>query len=237
MKRCVLITGASSGIGQAVARALLAKDHRVIGVSRTIQESAFENPHFRALRIDLADLENLPDRCSEILKSHPDLDSAVLCAGAGRFGCLEEFSCDQIRQLMDLNFTSPAFIARSLVPHFKRKPRSDLIFIGSEASLRGSRKGTIYCATKFALRGFSQALRDECGKSGLRVSLINPGMVKTRFFDELDFTHGESPNQAIEAEDVAEVVCSIFDLRAETVLDEINLSPQNKVIRFKSWPN
>lgn len=233
MKRCALVTGASSGIGRAVTGALLAQGHDVIGVSRSIRDCAFESPNFNALRIDLADLERLSDRCLEILKTNPDLDTAVLCAGVGRFGSLEEFSLEQIRALMDLNFTSQALIARFLVPHFKRKARGDLIFIGSEAALRGSRKGSIYCASKFALRGFTQALRDECGKSGLRVSLINPGMVKSRFFDELDFTHGESPSNAIEAEDIAAIVCSIVNLRAETVIDEINLSPQNKVVRFK----
>ncbi|MGH8498719.1 MAG: SDR family oxidoreductase [Methylococcales bacterium] len=234
MKRTVLVTGASSGIGQAVARGLLSKGHMVIGISRSVEGSVFENDRFKGLRIDLSDLENLPELLSEILKSHPEIDSAVLCAGVGRFACLEEFSFNQIRELMDLNFTSQAFIARSLLPHFKRKQRGDLIFIGSEAALNGSRKGTIYCAGKFALRGFTQALRDECGKSGVRVTLINPGMVKTAFFEELDFTYGESPRNAIEAADIAELVCSIFDLRQETVVDEINLSPLSKVIRFKS---
>ena len=64
----------------------------------------------------------------------------------------------------------------------KKIGKGDVIFIGSEAALNGSRKGTIYCASKFALRGFAQALRDECSKSSIRVTIINPGMVKTGFF-------------------------------------------------------
>lgn len=234
MKRTVLVTGASSGIGRGVTERLLAKGHAVIGISRKIQESDFEHRHFKGFRIDLSILENLADRLAEILTCHPAIDSAVLCAGRGRFACLEEFSCDQIRKSIDLNFTSQAYIARSLIPLFKRNQRGDMIFIGSEAALNGSRKGTIYCAAKFALRGFTQALRDECGKSGVRITLINPGMVNTAFFEGLDFTHGESPRNAIEAADIAELIGSIFDLRAETVVDEINLSPLSKVIRFKS---
>ncbi len=234
MKRTVLVTGVSSGIGQAVARRLLVENHAVVGISRNVRESAFENIRFKGYRLDLADLETLPERLSEILEHCPEIDSAVFCAGRGRFGNLEEFSLDQMRNLMDLNFTSQAFIARSLLPGLKRKQESDLIFIGSEAALKGTRKGSIYCASKFALRGFSQALRDECGRSGVRVSLINPGMVKSAFFDDLDFVHGESPQNAIESEDIAEVVCSIFNLRQGTVVDEINLSPLTKVIRVKS---
>jgi 3-hydroxy acid dehydrogenase / malonic semialdehyde reductase len=234
MNRTVLVTGVSSGIGKAVARRLLAESHAVVGISRNVHESAFDNTRFRGFRLDLANLETLPERLSQILEQCPQIDSAVFCAGRGRFGNLEEFSLDQIRHLIDLNFTSQAFIARSLLPGLKRKQCGDLIFIGSEAALKGTRKGSIYCASKFALRGFTQALRDECGRGGVRISLINPGMVKSAFFDELDFVHGEAPQNAIESEDIAEVVCSIFKLRPGTVVDEINLSPLTKVIRFKS---
>ncbi|MGR9106208.1 MAG: SDR family oxidoreductase [Gammaproteobacteria bacterium] len=232
MKRTVLVTGASSGIGNAVAERLLSETHAVIGVSRNIGDAAFENRNFHAIRADLADLESLPDRVAEILERFPDIDSAVFCAGAGRFGSVEEFSLDQIRYLMDLNFTSQAFIARCLIPRFKRRQSGDLIFIGSEAALSGSRMGSIYCASKFALRGFTQALRQECGKCGIRVTLINPGMVRTAFFDELGFRPGDSPHNAIEVADIAESVCWIFNLRPGTVLDEINLSPLTKVMRF-----
>ncbi|MGH8550898.1 MAG: SDR family oxidoreductase [Methylococcales bacterium] len=234
MKRTVLVTGVSSGIGEKVARRLLAENHAVIGISRSVRDEAFENSNFQGFRIDLSDLESLPDRLSEVLERYPGIDAAVFCAGRGRFGCLEEFSFDQIRELMDLNFTSQAFIARALLPRFKRNRSGDMIFIGSEAALQGSRKGTIYCASKFALRGFTQALRDECGKSGVRVTLINPGMVKTAFYDELGFAPGQSPRNAIESGDVAELVSFLFSLRRETVVDEINLSPLTKVIRFES---
>lgn len=232
--RTVLITGVSSGIGNAVAERLLSENHSVIGISRNIEESAFQNIRFTGLKIDLSDLKALPDQLSKTFERFPEIDSAVFCAGRGQFGCLEEFSFEQIRELMDLNFTSQAFIARTLIPQFKRNQSGNMIFIGSEASLKGTRKGTIYCASKFALRGFTQALRDECGKSGVRITLINPGMVKSAFFNDLNFVHGESPLNAIEPSDIAEVISSIFKLRRETVIDEINLSPLNKVIQFKS---
>lgn len=234
LKRSVLVTGASSGIGKAVVSRLLAEEHRVIGLSRRVSDATFSHERFQADAIDLTDLDRLPGRVSALLERCPEIDAAVFCAGRGRFGSLEEFSLDQIRELMDLNFTSQAFIARSLIPRFKRKHGGDMIFVGSEAALAGSRKGAIYCASKFALRGFTQALREECGKSGIRVTLINPGMVRSPFFEELDFEPADSPRNAIESGDVAELVCSIFELRAETVIDEINLSPLSKVIRFKS---
>jgi len=234
MTRTALITGASSGIGRAVASRLLDQGYQVIGLSRTVDDSTFEHDRFTSFQADLSDLAALPDRLSLLLQRFPIIDSAVFCAGQGLFGCLEEFSYGQLRSVMDLNFTSQAYIARALVPMFKRNKKGDMVFIGSEAALSGSRKGTIYCASKFALRGFTQALRDECGKSGLRITLINPGMVKTSFFHGLSFTHGESASHAIEPEDIAKLVSTVFEMRSATILDEINLSPSSTVVRFKS---
>jgi NADP-dependent 3-hydroxy acid dehydrogenase YdfG len=120
-----------------------------------------------------------------------------------------------------------------LLASFKSKPRSDLIYIGSEAALKGSRMGSLYCAGKFAMRGFTQALREECSKDGLRVCLINPGMVKTPFFDDLHFAPGESDNQHLLPEDVAEAVTYVLHARHPAVVDEINLNPSVRVVRKK----
>lgn len=231
--RTVLVTGASSGIGRAVARLLLRQGHHVIGVARDCSRFTASMPRFTAIEMDLTDLGGLPDKALQLSKIYPELDAAVFCAGAGQFGSLEEFSFDQIETLMTLNFTSQALLTRALIPGFKRKSGSDLIFIGSEAALKGSRKGAVYCASKFAVRGFAQALRDECGKSRVRVALINPGMVRTPFFDRLAFQPGEDAGQFIEPEDVAEAVGYVLNANANIVIDEINLSPLNKVVQFK----
>jgi NADP-dependent 3-hydroxy acid dehydrogenase YdfG len=134
---------------------------------------------------------------------------------------------------MNLNFTSQVYLTKALLPALKSKANSDLIYIGSEAALKGSRKGSIYCASKFALRGFTQALREECGKSNVRVCLINPGMVKTAFFESLTFEPGDHDGNSISPEDVATTVSYVLESRYQIVIDEINLSPLNKVIKFK----
>jgi 3-hydroxy acid dehydrogenase/malonic semialdehyde reductase len=233
MKRTILVTGASSGIGRAIARKLWAEGHELIGVSRDIRKFGRARERFHPLELDLADLAALPARIGGITKQFPALDAAVFSAGIGRFGALEQFSYAQIETLVAVNFTGQAFLARALLPHLKCKPRSDLIFIGSEAALKGSRQGAVYCASKFAVRGFAQALREECGKSGLRVALVNPGMVRTEFFDDLSFEPGDHESNFILPEDVAETVSYVLESRADIVIDEISLSPLNKVVKFK----
>ncbi len=232
-QRTVVVTGASRGIGRAIAERLLQEGVSVIGIARHFD--AWHNPPGRllALPLDLAQLDELPARIQQITAQHPAIDGAIFSAGAGRFGSLEEFSPSQIRHLVDLNLTSQILLARGLLPGMKRQGRGDLIFIGSEAALSGSRRGALYCATKFALRGLAQSLREECSGSGVRSTIINPGMVKSSFFDPLSFEPGEAEENYILPQDIAETALAVLSARPGTCFDEINLSPLKRVIRFK----
>jgi len=233
VKRTLLVTGASSGIGRAIARQLLQAGHTVIGGSRDCSQFMVKHHNFSSIELDLSQLEKIPAQLKALEKAFPTLDGVIFSAGYGQFGAIEQFSFAQIEQMINVNFTSQAFITRALIPNLKRKPHSNLIYIGSEAALKGSRKGSIYCASKFALRGFTQALTDECGSSSVRISLINPGMVKTHFFDKLSFQPGDAETQGLLAEDIAQAVNYILNSNNNMVIDEINLNPPNKVIRFK----
>lgn len=233
VKRTVLVTGASSGIGRGIARQLLAQGHAVIGTSRNIQRFKQAQSGFTPMALDLAQLEYLPAFGKRLQQDFPTLDAVIFAAGYGQFGALEQFSSAQIERLMTVNFTAQACLTRVLLPKLKQRPQANLIYIGSEAALKGSRNGSIYCASKFALRGFAQALRDECGKTGVRVSIINPGMVDTAFFEMLNFAPGGQPGQALSADDIAHAVSYILQAGSYCAVDEINLSPNNKVIEFK----
>ena len=231
--RTALISGASSGIGRATCVLLLQGGYQVIGLGRDF--SKFKDPckGFIPIEMDLGNIKALPEQLADLAKQHQHVDAIINCAGLGRFGSLEEFSYTQICKLMDLNFTSHTFVCRAFVPQLKKKAHSNIIFIGSEAALEGTQKGSIYCASKFALRGFAQALRQECSGSGVHVSIINPGMVKTEFFDELDFEPGQDSCNFIEVADVANTIQMILSARSGTVIDEINLTPLKSVVHFK----
>lgn len=230
----VLVTGASSGIGAAVCQMLLEEGHAVIGLSRSIKENHFDHPGFTAIACDLLNSSALELQIKSLLKSKEALSAAVFCAGSGYFGNLEQLDYKKIKVLIELNLLSPIFLSKLLVPYFKRRKGGHMIYIGSEAALQGAKNGTAYCASKFGLRGFVQALCAESRASGLSISLINPGMVDTGFFDQLHFQPGEEPSNRITPETIANCVRSILQADSNAIIEEINLSPRNKVIAFKS---
>jgi short-subunit dehydrogenase len=114
----------------------------------------------------------------------------------------------------------------------KRRDTADLVFMGSETALSGGIKGAVYSACKSALRGLARSLRQECAAGGVRVGIVNPGMVRTGFYNELDFGPDEAPTSSIAPEDVADLIIAMLCTSPGAVVDEINLSPLKKVIRF-----
>ncbi len=231
--RTALVTGASRGIGQAIAKKLLDESCRVIGVGRDFTRADHNHTSFTPVTLDLSRLEQLPEQFSGLRCDNPDIDAIVCNAGYGRFGSLEEFSPEQIQQMIDLNLTSQILLIREFLPSFKTRGYGDIILMGSEAALSGGKRGAVYSATKFALRGLAQSLREECSGSGVRVGIINPGMVDTDFFAGLSFRPGSDEDAHLIAEDVAQAVWLMLAARAGAAIDEINLSPQKKVIEFK----
>lgn len=231
-KHKAIVTGSSKGIGKAISNAMIQQGIDVIGVSRSNQENCYSNEAFTPYLLDLSDIESLPTALKELADKHADVQTLVCNAGQGLFGNLEELSFQQIENLMNINFLSHVYLIKTFLPMLKKQRKGNIILIGSEAALEGRRQGTVYCASKFALRGFSQALREECSSKGIRVTLINPGMVQTDFFKDLHFSPGSEQHESIQPEDVADIVSLILKTRTGTVLDEINLSPQSKKVVF-----
>jgi len=234
MTRTVLITGASAGIGLAITRECLQREFTVIGLARDFHKCSVKHDKFITRQVDFSDLRRLPEQLQDIAQTYPQIDAVICNAGRGQFGSLEEFSYAQIQALMELNFTSQAYVARALISQLKRQGKGDLVFIGSEAALSGGRRGAIYSASKFALRGLAQALREECARNNVRVSIVNPGMTATGFYDQLHFAPGADASNHVTPEDVAAAVMTVICMRPGTVIDELTLTPQKKLIAFKS---
>ena len=231
--KCVLVTGSSSGIGYEITLKLLGLGAKVIGIARNHDRSKLENKNYTTYKCDVSAHQKLEILLKQILKNHPQINCFISNAGYGDFGPLENFSTLQIKNFIATNLTSHIVMTKLLLPHFKRIKIGDIIFIGSEAGLLGAKNGSLYCAAKFGLRGFSEALSKDVANKNIRVSIINPGMIKTDFFENLNFEPGNDEENAINIKDVSSTVAYILDLSRNTIVDEINLSPLKKSIKFK----
>ena len=229
----VLVTGSSSGIGYEITSKLLDLGAKVIGIARNHYKSNLENKNYTTYNCDVSVHEKLEILMKQILKNHPQINCLISNAGYGNFGPLENFSTLQINNFLATNLTSHLIITKLLLPHFKRNKMGDIIFIGSEAGLSGAKNGSLYCAAKFGLKGFSEALSKDVSNNNIRVSIINPGMVRTDFFKNLNFEPGDSEENVINLRDISSTVVYILGLSRNTIVDEINLSPLKKAIKFK----
>ena len=231
-ERKVLVTGSSDGIGRSITLSLLNSGAKVIGLARDHSKFNPETKNYIKYKTDFSNEEILLNTIAKIIKDHKDLDCLVSNAGFGKFGTLETFSTKEINDFIFTNLTSHMILTNKILPHLKKIRKGNIIFIGSESALKGGKNGSLYSAAKFGLRGFSQSIREESCSKNIHVSLINPGMVRTSFFNNLDFMPGEDKSNAIEPDDIGKIIIDILSTRNGSVIEEIKLSPLKKVIKF-----
>lgn len=226
----IIISGSSSGIGCAIAKRFLLLEHQVIGLARNHNKFMPSHQNYINYTIDLSRISALESQFKKIYAQHQNINAVICSAGYGHFVELEQFSFQYMQEMMNVNFLSQALLIKTFLPILKRQSNSKIIVIGSECALEGQKKGTIYCASKFAWRGFCQSLRKECMKTNVAVSLINPGMVDTPFFERLSFHPGDKKNNVIQSHQIAEVVVLLMNMDNNCVVEEINLQPMQKII-------
>lgn len=231
MNNIAIVTGASSGIGKAIAQRLLLLDYEVIGISRTIADNVIDHPAFTPLTCDLSSAKVINAKCHELNKQSR-LSLLVNAAGFGRFEPHEELSPALIEQMVAVNLTAPMLLSNLLLRTLKTN-QGAIINITSIEALRSSKFSALYSATKSGLRAFGQALFEEVRKSGVNVVTINPDMTDTAFFDELRFGVHENEDAKLLAEDMADAVEQVLQMRSGVAITEITIRPQRFGIKKK----
>lgn len=225
--KTAVITGASSGIGAAVAAKLMQTGWQVIALGRRQPADGIEH-----MACDFSRPQEVKQVSKQLVAQGVEVGLLVCAAGTGKFASAEGFSTRQIEELMRVNFTSHAVLIGALLPAMKRRRCGRVVVIGSEAALQGAKLGSIYCASKFALRGYCQSLRAECRSAGIAVSLINPGLTRSPFHGALHFEPGNDQGNALAIADVCDCVMLSINLPISAVAEEINLQPmQPRVVK------
>lgn len=214
-----IVTGSSSGIGLATCRALLDAGASVFGLSR--RETTLDHERFSWLQTDLAIESDIDHAFEAIFIERGRVDLLVNNAGFGFFRDVESIDPAEWRRLIDTNLTAMFLCTRKVVPSMKAAGRGMIVNIGSVAGKRGIKGGTAYCASKFAVNGFSESLMEELRGFGIRVACLNPGSIMTEFFDHA----GIEPKKFMQPDDLARLIVSLVELPDGMLPDEMTVRP------------
>ena len=182
--KTVIITGASSGIGEATAKEFLSKGAKVILVSRSeskMQDSFkdFNRDSYSIYPFDLNNLNDIDSFVKILIEKEGPIDILFNNAGVSQFGYFEESDLSVLDKIMDLNFFSVVQFTKSILPHMIAKKSGQIVTNTSVAGLVGSRNRSFYSSAKFALHGFFDSIRSEVIHHNVHVTLIAPGRVAT----------------------------------------------------------
>ena len=179
-QRIALVTGASSGIGEATANRLAIAGYKVYGTSRRGAQPGERN--FQMLTLDVTSDESVEAAVRQIIGLEGHIDLLVNNAGFGVApGGAEESSIEQAKAIFETNFFGLIRVTRSVVPHMRRRGSGRIINIGSVLGFLPMPFGALYAATKHAVEGYSESLDHELRTRGIRVSVIEPAYTKTQF--------------------------------------------------------
>jgi len=227
MARAV-VTGASSGIGEAIANRLTSIGYLVEGIGQNFKESVSFKKHI----CDLRNAKEIEKLSYELLKSG-EVDLLVNCAGIGYFMPHEELNITQISELLHVNLHAPIILTNLLLRSLKDKTGT-IINITSIEAIKTSRHSALYSASKAGLRHFSQTLFEEVRKSGVKVISINPDMTKTPFFDSQRFEPEDSELTQLLPQTISDSVEYILNLPDGSVVTDLTIRPQKVGIKKKS---
>lgn len=213
----VLLTGASGGIGQAMATALLARGYAVLGVSRRLQPAPASSdanmPRQSGLAWITADLTSTAG-VAAVSHAAAEWGANVLVHAAGEpaFGTLADTTPEHMEQVLRCNLWAPMALTRALLPHLGRVPQARVVLVGSALGRIGLPGFALYGASKAGLHGFAEALRRELADTPIRVQILAPRSTRTGFNSSAVEAYNRATGSAMDSpQDVAQALLALLD--------------------------
>jgi NADP-dependent 3-hydroxy acid dehydrogenase YdfG len=229
LDRVAIVTGASRGIGRAVAGALACAGARVAMLARGVDHLRREAELLGALAIgcDVGDPGAVEAALRRVGRELGEPSILVNNAGIFQLASIEATEPAMLRRTLDLNLVAPFLLARAVIPAMRAARRGDVVTIGSIADRATFPENAAYAASKFGARAVHQVMRDELRGSGVRCTLVSPGPVDTALWDEVrpDEREGFTPRaKMLRAEAVGDAVLFAVTRPPQVNVDELRLS-------------
>ncbi len=224
MPKTILITGASSGIGRATAELLVRDGHRVLTLARSreiLKGLVKKYKNAKAYPCDLRNLKETFSVAKKILAENKRIDVLVNNAGVGFPTRLDELKEGEYCDIMDTNVKGLIFLTREILKRMKKQNSGHIINISSPAGQRSNPVAPIYCASKFAVEGYTEGLRLQIKeeKKDIRVTLVRPGGVDTNYWGKREVAR----EKFMRPEEMARVLKFAIDFPEKSNVQEITL--------------
>jgi 3-oxoacyl-[acyl-carrier protein] reductase len=189
MKKLVVVSGASRGLGLAICRQLLQAGYSVLALARThsedLQQLQQQHPELHFIATDLAELETIPALCSRLVKTFGRPYALINNAAVGYDGVLATMHNSEISSLLNINIQAPILLCKYLLRPMLLNQTGRIVNISSIIARTGFNGLSVYAASKAALEGFSKSLAREVGKAGITVNCVAPGYMQTEMTQSL----------------------------------------------------
>ncbi|OZM58060.1 short-chain dehydrogenase [Lottiidibacillus patelloidae] len=228
-RKTAIVTGATRGIGKAIAAKLTEEKMNVVlvGSSNEIykveEELKGKGCNVTAIQADISNEQQVKEAVETTINTYGSLDLLVNNAGVGFFKLAEETTLEEWQKLFEVNVQGVFLCMKAVLPHMKEKRAGTIITISSDVARRTIANGSAYTASKYAVQGFSGAVSQEVREYGIRVGTINPGMVDTYFNNSQQGV--PEKEDWLKVEDVANAVVYMASAPKHMVVDELMLHP------------
>lgn len=220
--KIAVVTGASSGLGKAVTEQLAAEGVTVFALARSIEKISFANSVHK-IKTNIRDLQSIDDAFQKIDDHTNKIDFLINCAGRALTKSLEDTTRDEIMDVFGINLKGNIYIAQEVYKRMIPQKSGHIINVSSTSGIKARDSETIYCASKWGLRGFTESLRLEALKYKIRVTGVFPGGMKSDFWKndpEKDITKYMDPT--IVAEEIIHILKSDESISMSEVVIERN---------------
>ncbi|HET8886704.1 MAG TPA: SDR family NAD(P)-dependent oxidoreductase [Salinimicrobium sp.] len=227
VSKIAIVTGASRGLGLAIAKALVLKNVKVYGISRNQKDLLNLKKQLGSLFIpvemNITDQKKISEWIKEEFSEENAPDILINNAGTGQFAKIDELSMEKWHQMIQTNLSAVFYLTSAVTPFMKSKKGScHIINIGSILGKTSGSEKSAYSATKYAIQGFSEALFKELRGFDIKVSCINPGSIETSFFEESGI---EANERMLKPDDVAATIVHVLETPDNVLIDELTLRP------------
>ncbi len=227
--KVAVVTGASKGIGEAVALALAARGARLLLVARSkdlldaVSQRCREagSPNVVVLEADLTTYDGLDAVVMTAVSHFDGFDILVNNAGSGRVAAIQDVSDEEFDEQIALNLRAPYMLTQSAVKVLRRRGGGQVVQIASGLAYFGRAGWSLYAAAKFGLRGFTECVRQEVAAQGIKVGIVAPGYTATHFFDS--WGPPTSFKDALDPADVAHAVLAMIEQGEASDIKEITV--------------